>query len=453
MVVGDLQSDLPGNVTFTSLWVNTTGHTLLHVDVTGSDENITWSGGEHWASVDDVVRAAVVGTILMVMVLGTVVGNVMVLLAVFVNSHLRSTTNYFIVNLAIADLLLGTMVLPFSASLEVFKKWLFGQVMCNIWAAIDVLCCTASIFSLCVISIDRYIGVTRPLQRSAIMTERRVVYIILAVWLLAVAISVAPLFGWKEDQSSDPYECTVTTQTGYVLFSVSTSFYIPLSIILLVYFRIYREAIKHSRFLLTGVKTTKVDESGVTLRVHKGGGGGGGGGCGGGGGSGGDRTGSSQHVYQTLHLPLGSSSPQRLQQKGSAAAASSGGGGVTTPNVGHQSSSSSERSESSSVGHKIPSRVATAAGKVARFKRETKAAKTLGIVVGVFILCWFPFFFVLPLGVCVCCVCVCLSLYSLVDFLKRIIFLSGSASYKATALCPLKQGYNMETRVVAGDVE
>ncbi|XP_076462001.1 LOW QUALITY PROTEIN: alpha-1A adrenergic receptor-like [Babylonia areolata] len=344
--------DLHDSATFTTfpgvtinITTTTSSLTLLHPEVTGSDDNnVTWSAGD-WAEVDDVARAAVVGTILMAMVLCTVVGNVMVLLAVFVNSHLRSTTNYFIVNLAIADLLLGTMVLPLSASLEVFKKWLFGPVVCDIWAAIDVLCCTASIFSLCVISIDRYIGVTRPLQRSTIMTERRAVYVILAIWLLAVAISVAPLFGWKEEkQDADPYECSVTTQTGYVLFSVSTSFYIPLFIILLVYFRIYREALRHSRFLMTGVKTTKVDESGVTLRVHKG------------------------SSTTTAAIP-----------------------------VGQQSSSSSERSDGS-VGHKVPSRVATAAGKVAKFKRETKAAKTLGIVVGVFILCWFPFFFILPLG-------------------------------------------------------
>lgn len=243
-------------------------------------------------------------------------------------------------------------------------------MFCDIWAAIDVLCCTASIFSLCVISIDRYIGVTRPLQRSTIMTERRAVYVIIFIWLLAMAISIAPLVGWKDPPSSDPYQCTVTTQTGYVLFSVSASFYIPLSIILLVYFRIYREAIKHSRFLTTGVKTTKVDESGVTLRVHKGG---------------------SSHMHYG-HSP---SSPHYNAVNSKA----------TTTSPGHQSSSSSERSESS-VGNKIPSRF-TAAGKVARFKRETKAAKTLGIVVGVFILCWFPFFFILPLGQSVSpCACV-----------------------------------------------
>jgi hypothetical protein len=253
----------------------------------------------------------------------------------------------------------------------VFQKWLFGQVFCDIWAAIDVLCCTASIFSLCVISLDRYIGVTRPLQRSTIMTEKRAVYIIVFIWLLAIAISVAPLIGWKEPASEDPYVCTVTKQTGYVIFSVSASFYIPLVIILLVYFRIYREAMKHSRFLATGVKTTKVDESGVTLRVHKGGGGYGAGGGGATYGGGCASNANSPNYHYQQH----------------------GGGKSASP--GHQSSSSSDRSESSV--HKIPSRM-TAAGRVARFKRETKAAKTLGIVVGVFILCWFPFFFILPLG-------------------------------------------------------
>ncbi|ESO99050.1 hypothetical protein LOTGIDRAFT_142302, partial [Lottia gigantea] len=272
-----------------------------------------------------------VGIILGSIVFMTVGGNVLVLLAVFVNSHLRSTTNYFIVNLAIADLLLGTCVLPFSASLEVLNFWAFGQIFCDIWAAIDVLCCTASIMSLCVISIDRYIGVTRPLQHSSILTEKRAFYIIILIWLLSISISVAPLVGWKEPPDPDPLICSVTTNLGYVLFSVAGSFYIPLLIIIVVYIRIYREAVKNSRFLSTGVRTSKIDEcEGVQLRIHMG------------------RT-------------------------------------CTQP------------------GRKVTHRM-TLAGKVAKFKREKKAAKTLGIVVGVFILCWFPFFFILPLG-SLCPVC------------------------------------------------
>ena len=293
----------------------------------------------------DLVHAVVTGVILSALIFMTICGNVLVLLAVFVNSHLRSTTNYFIVNLAIADLLLGTTVLPFSAVLEVIPYWPFGSFFCDIWAAMDVLCCTASILSLCVISIDRYIGVTRPLQHSTILTEKRAFYITIIVWALSVTISVAPLLGWKEPPHPDPKVCQVTKQLGYVLFSVSGSFYIPLIIILVVYFRVYREALSQSRFLATGIKTSKTDESNceVTLRIHKGG-----------------RT-----------------------------------SNTSNSNNPYQSSSSSEHSEGSNK--KNHSRM-TLAGKVAKFKREKKAAKTLGIVVGVFIMCWFPFFFILPLG-------------------------------------------------------
>ena len=295
------------------------------------------------------VSVVAVGVVLGGICLATVVGNALVLVAIISNGHLRGTTHYFIANLAVADLLLGVSVLPFSATLETIDRWVFGETFCDVWAAIDVLCCTASILSLCVISVDRYVGVTRPLQHSMIMSERRAGWVIVAVWLLSLAISVAPLFGWKEPRApdSDPGICDVTKQTGYVLFSVAGSFYIPLSVILVVYYRVYREAVRQSRFLATGVKTTDFDYSGssaeVTLRVHTG------------------------------RLTVDSGGGGGGSRKGSLAAADGG--------------------------HHRPTHLRiTVAGKVAKFKREKKAAKTLGIVVGVFVLCWFPFFFVLPLG-------------------------------------------------------
>lgn len=272
-------------------------------------------------------------------ILIVIFGNVLVLFAVFVNSHLRSTTHYFIVNLAVADLLLGTTVLPFSAILESRKRWDFGLVFCDIWAAVDVLCCTASIISLCVISVDRYIGVTRPLAYSSIMTKKRAILLILLVWIVSAAIGVGPLLGWKEP-NANPEHCSVTKQTGYVLFSVSGSFYIPTVIILVVYYRIYREAIEQTKFLERGVKTTKCETNScqaVTLRVHTGGGAG-------------------SRCHSTDNLSCNGTSPERNK-----------------PQFGGLQS------------------------KLAKFKRQKKAAKTLGIVVGVFILCWFPFFFILPL--------------------------------------------------------
>ena len=337
-----------GNLS-TQSWIYESGNMVLNKNISDLYSNTSYNGwnisGLNSTEAPDAglysLRAVLVGILLGSFVCMTIGGNVLVLLAVFVNSHLRSTTNYFITNLAIADLLLGTTVLPFSASSEITKRWLFGPIFCDIWAAVDVLCCTASILSLCVISIDRYIGVTRPLQHSSIMSEKRALYVIIIVWVIAMLISIAPLLGWKEPGPDQPGVCEVTKQLGYVLFSVSGSFYIPLIIILVVYFRVYKEALTQSRFIATGIKTSKSEDTGkITLRIHTG------------------------------KPPNQHKSP-------------------------YQSSSSSEQSEGSN--RKVNSRM-TLAGKIAKFKREKKAAKTLGIVVGVFIMCWFPFFFILPLG-------------------------------------------------------
>ena len=224
--------------------------------------------------------------------------------------------------------------------------------------------------SLCVISIDRYIGVTRPLQHSSIVTESRATVIIVVVWLLAAAISVAPLAGWKEPPPEDETICEVTKQLGYVLFSVAGSFYIPLTIILVVYFRVYKEATKQSRFLATGVKRTHA-KSGITLRIHYG--------------------------RPSNHNHGGASSSLDSPQLGPSPSTNNG------PTAQQRSASLPGCHGQLAVARATPppptrSTHAHTAGRIAKFKREKKAAKTLGIVVGVFIMCWFPFFFVLPLG-------------------------------------------------------
>lgn len=286
--------------------------------------------------------SVIVGIVLGLIIIGTIFGNILVLLAVFYNSHLRSTTNFFIVNLAVADLLLGILVLPFSATLEILGYWPFERQFCVIWAAVDVLLCTASITTLCVISVDRYIGVTRPLRHSSIMTESRAFIVIAVVWILSATVSLGPLLGWRKEPGPDSRICIVNDDKGYVIFSAAFSFYIPMITIVLLYYRIYREAVKHTRCLMAGVKISK-DQETITLRVHIG-------------------RHNSHGVVQSV--------PCR-----------------TNGHSDHVMYFSSRPNFKQNISNKI-----------AKFKREKKAAKTLGIVVGVFVLCWFPFFFCLPLG-------------------------------------------------------
>ncbi|XP_077465883.1 alpha-1A adrenergic receptor-like [Stigmatopora argus] len=291
----------------------------------------------------DLGRAIPLGMALGAFIALAVAGNVLVILSVACNRHLRTPTNYFIVNLALADLLLGTTVLPVSAALEILERWVLGRVLCDVWAALDVLCCTASILSLCVISIDRYIGVSHPLRYRAIVTEKRALLAALAVWALALVISIGPLLGWKQPPSPDDGVCFITEEPFYALFSSLGSFYVPLAVILAMYCRVYVVAKRTTRNLEAGVLRERMDSGEMTLRIHKGSGG-----------------------HDGSH-------------KGSGGHDGSDPGPSACKARGHQARSS-------------------LTVKLLQFSREKKAAKTLGVVVGMFTLCWLPFFLALPIG-------------------------------------------------------
>ncbi|TDH05421.1 hypothetical protein EPR50_G00142480 [Perca flavescens] len=328
-----------------SLWTNGSSADLYagtQRQPSGSNYSNSTNGSRHDAAPVDLSRAVPVGMVLAFFITFAIVGNILVILSVVCNRHLRIPTNYFIINLAIADLLLGTTVLPVSATLEVsdtdrlrrgvLNYWVFGRIFCDIWAAVDVLCCTASIMSLCVISIDRYIGVRYPLQYPTIVTEKRALLAMLGVWILSIVISIGPLLGWKQTPSQDDTECGITQEPFYALFSSLGSFYIPLAVILAMYFRVYVVAKRTTKNLEAGMmKERMADSNELTMRIH----------C-------------------------------RSQQIQELCPANAGGG------------ASAARS--------------SLTVKLLKFSREKKAAKTLGVVVGMFILCWLPFFLVLPIG-------------------------------------------------------
>lgn len=70
-------------------------------------------------------------------------------------THRKIKTNYFIVSLAFADLLVSVLVMPFGAIELVQDIWVYGEMFCLIRTSLDVLLTTASIFHLCCISLDR----------------------------------------------------------------------------------------------------------------------------------------------------------------------------------------------------------------------------------------------------------------------------------------------------------
>jgi len=123
----------------------------------------------------NVLNTVFAGVLVGIIILIIVFGNCMVIIAVIKDSHLKqSLQNRFIVSLAVADTLIGGLIMPLSLHLEILKYWALGAVLCDIWSAVDVFLCTASTLSLVVVSLDRYWSVTRALEYPQLRTSKKV---------------------------------------------------------------------------------------------------------------------------------------------------------------------------------------------------------------------------------------------------------------------------------------
>ncbi|CAH1099681.1 unnamed protein product [Psylliodes chrysocephalus] len=335
-----------------------------------SPEN--WTGNysteylDAWEKWTELIQdRAVVVSLLLLFSMCTVFGNMLVILAVIRERYLHTPTNYFITSLAVADCLVGLVVMPFSALYEVLgHTWFFGSDWCDVWRSLDVLFSTASILNLCVISLDRYWAITDPITYPMRMTKFRSMFLIAAVWVCSSAISF-PAIGWWRAVRNAPipaFTCPFTEHLGYLIFSSTISFYLPLFVMLFTYFRIYRAAAAQTRSLRLGTKQILLGsgELELTLRIHRGG----------------TCKAPESRLYSTQEdEPL-----TALQNNGLSRVASN------RLNSAHSKNFSLSR-------------------KLAKFAKEKKAAKTLGIVMGVFVICWLPFFVVnLLSGFCLQCI-------------------------------------------------
>ncbi|TMS14317.1 Histamine H2 receptor [Larimichthys crocea] len=214
----------------------------------------------------------------------TIGGNVLVCLAVGLSRRLWRIANCFVVSLAVTDLLLGLLVLPLSATVEIRGKWPFGGTLCNIYISMDVLLCTASILTLLAISVDRYLAISAPLSYSRRITPLRVTLAIIAIWALSLAVSFVPIhLGWNTvdyrvqhldwgmgDEDKEGRYCQFEWNNNYVLLYAFSSFYLPLLLMCGMYlciFRVAREQVRRIRAAIPSFARTP--STAAIAREHK----------------------------------------------------------------------------------------------------------------------------------------------------------------------------------------
>ncbi|XP_058129096.1 uncharacterized protein LOC131287179 [Anopheles ziemanni] len=171
-----------------------------------------------------------------ILVFGTAAGNILVCLAIVWERRLQNVTNYFLMSLAITDLMVALSVMPLGILTLVKGRFPLDSEYCLVWICLDVLFCTASIMHLCTISVDRYLSLRYPMKFGRNKTRRRVVLKISFVWLLSIAMSLPLSLMYSKNHASVLVNGTCQIPDPvYKLVGSIVCFYIPLCVMLITY--------------------------------------------------------------------------------------------------------------------------------------------------------------------------------------------------------------------------
>ncbi|KAI9517175.1 5-hydroxytryptamine receptor 1E [Dissostichus eleginoides] len=186
---------------------------------------------------------AVVVVVLSLLTFLTALINTAVIIAICTTKKLHLPANYLICSLAVTDFLVALLVMPISILYMTMEMWPLGQVVCELWLSVDMTCCTCSILHLCAIALDRYWAITKAIEYARKRSARHAAFMVGMVWVISVFISMPPLF-WRQRPSSGIFQqCIIEhDHLGYTIYSTFGAFYIPMIIILILYYRIYNAA-------------------------------------------------------------------------------------------------------------------------------------------------------------------------------------------------------------------
>ncbi|KAL0100882.1 hypothetical protein PUN28_019341 [Cardiocondyla obscurior] len=286
--------------------------------------------------------------------------------------------------------MVACLVMPLGAVYEINSRWSLGPELCDMWTSSDVLCCTASILHLVAIAVDRYWAVT-DINYIQARNPRRIGIMIVTVWVVSLGISLAPQLGWKDPDYLDRIAqgtCLVSQDSAYQIFATCATFYVPLLVILFLYWRIFQAARKRIRKRPGTILQPPRERRGILRLVTRR-----------------PREESTAFTITKTTPDHSSISPEKSSSYNGANATPSTTVTPTAVSTTTTTTTTTTLTNPTSTSQQQPVVKCTKRTReTIESKRERKAAKTLAIITGAFVACWLPFFFAaLLLATCPTC--------------------------------------------------
>uniref|UniRef100_A0A3B5L8L9 G-protein coupled receptors family 1 profile domain-containing protein n=1 Tax=Xiphophorus couchianus TaxID=32473 RepID=A0A3B5L8L9_9TELE len=176
-----------------------TNNTTAWLDFPNSTEPAAAAAGAEVTLSSQLLTSFLLGAL----ILCAAFGNGCVVAAIALERSLQNVANYLIGSLAVTDLMVSVLVLPMAALYQVLDRWTLGPVPCDIFISLDMVCCTSSILHLCAIALDRYWAITEPIDYMKKRTPRRAAVLISVTWIVGFSISVPPMLVMRSQPSGD----------------------------------------------------------------------------------------------------------------------------------------------------------------------------------------------------------------------------------------------------------
>ncbi|XP_038162044.1 trace amine-associated receptor 1-like [Cyprinodon tularosa] len=180
-------------------------------------------------------------------------GNLLVITSIIYFKQLHTPTNFLILSLAVSDLLVGALVLPFSSVLSMSSCWYSTHLLCKIRGLFDILLSVSSILNSCFISVDRYYVVCHPLTYRNKINVRVSLIMILVSWTVPLLIAITITF--RGIGIEDPGRMgKILLVKKESIIGTFFAFYIPAIIIFIIYLKILVVAKKQARCIQNSLK-------------------------------------------------------------------------------------------------------------------------------------------------------------------------------------------------------